>query len=240
MFRKLIFIVIAALICSYIFNRYFGICGSNIHITLGTSNYCIPIDAAEYEVGFNPFSLIPGLDESPENTQALILFSRFDYKNVVPDYEIERNINNEPMEEDLVLISYLTDKEVELYKYHGAKDKYFQDLWFGEGQWRERRLESFGELGWYRAYWLAKGGSWQVLRDEPSRDSKNYLEADFSIAFCHFTVLERKTCKTHYLDENKKILVDLDLDEENLPYREDIGTFIINSLESWSIKTTEI
>ena len=239
MIRRFVLLSLVLFAAGVVYSRYFGVCGDAVYVQIGPSEYCVPREAAEYEISFNPFSLIPGLDQSPEGTQALILFSRFEYKEAVPEYEIERNINNDPMGEDLILISYLTDEEVRRYKYHGANEKYFQDLWFGEGQWSDRRLEKFEKNGWYRAYWLAEGGSWQVIKDMPSRESKNYLDEGFSIAFCHFTVLNRKTCKTSYIDESRKILIDLDLDEENLPFREEIGVHILRKLDSWAYDSSK-
>jgi len=177
MIRRFVLLSLVLFAAGVVYSRYFGVCGDAVYVQIGPSEYCVPREAAEYEINFNPFSLIPGLDQSPEGTQALILFSRFECKEAVPEYEIERNINNDPMGEDLILISYLIDEEVRRYKYHGAKEKYFQDLWFGEGQWSDRRLEKFEKNGWYRAYWLAEGSSWQVIKDMPSRESKNYLDA---------------------------------------------------------------
>ena len=234
MIRRTLLLTIALIIGGTVYARYFGVCGSGVYLEIGPSEYCVPRDAAKYEVSFNPFSLISGLDESPEGTQALILFSRFDYMKAVPEYEVERNINNEPMDQDLVLVTYLSDEEVERYKYHGAKEKDSQDLWFGKGPWSKRRLEPLGRNGWYRVYRFPEGGSWQVLSGKPSRDSKNYQEPRFFIASCHYTVLERKTCLTNYLDERRKILIDLTLDEENLDYRDKIGVHILKKLDSWS------
>lgn len=235
MFQKVL-LGLVILVGGYaIYARYFGVCNEDVYLTISSYRYCVPRAVSQYESSLLPLNLLPGFGGTQEGKGALIFFSRLEYKKVVAGYEIERDINNQPMIEDLVLISPLNEDEMERVKYQGSKDKYFQDLWFSEGQWSESWLEPVGRNGWYRAYWLPGSKRWQVVREKPSRESGNYLQPGFAIALCHYTVRERKTCSASYLDEEHRFLVDLDLDEENLDFRDEIGAYIAQTLESWEI-----
>ena len=230
-----VFLGMVILVGGYaIYARYFGVCGEDVYVTIAPLRYCVPRELSQYEQSLLPLNLLPGFGGPQEGEGSLILFSRLEYKKAVAGYEIERDINNQPIIEDLVLISPLSEEEIGRYKY-GGSNKYFQDLWFSEGQWSESWLEPVGRNGWYRAYWLPGGNSWQVVREKPSRESGNYLQPGFAIALCHYTVRERKTCSVTYLDEEHKLLIDLDLDEENLDFRNEIGAYIAKRLESWEI-----
>lgn len=204
-------------------------------IRLDPHRLCVPDFHASRERSFNRFSSVPGLDNSPEGKEALIVFSRLNYKSVASGYVPEKNRLDKIMIEDTVWMASLNDIEYERYKYHGLGEKNVEDLWFGEGDWTKRTLEPFGHDGWYRAFRFPEGNSWQVLRRYPDRTSKLHEAPDFWIASCHINSFGRRTCTASVILEELRLVVQLDLEEKNLPYREQIASYIEEQLKSWRI-----
>ena len=79
------------------------------------------------------------------------------------------------------------------------------------------------------------GNSWKVvtrLPDMQKRDS--HLARDFWISGCH--VREGTTLTTCGLDlEQDGIFMDSSTPESNLPYREQMGRFFLEKLDSWKV-----
>lgn len=165
---------------------------------------------------------IPGLDDS----SATIRFK-------VPKEEVSRMLpayRFRPNEDFTAILAVLSDEEVA--RYH---DPYFRhsDIWYGTGSYKGRRVEPFGETGWYRVYHPLETESWEVFRQYP--DANTPVPDDplsFDVASCHAIVdLKTTSCLTDALHD--RIAIDFWTAEENLVLIDELRVFLIAKVLEW-------
>ena len=129
------------------------------------------------------------------------------------------------------VLTVLSDEE--LARYH-SPSRLHREMWYDEGSYKGRRIEAFGETGWYRLYHpLEDPTSWSVFRQYPDPDTPVPDDPrSFFVARCGLRVGGKTTlCLTHALFD--RIAVDFRTEEENLVLVDQIRDFMIAKVLEW-------
>lgn len=192
-------------------------------VELGPHRFCVPKE----NLRLNGSSRGPG-------SGALIRFSRQEYAAAIPGYDIEKDVNGKPMDEDYVLIVAVPEAKRRQFRLKGVGLRNNEDLWFGRGPWKHRVLEPIEGTPWYRAYWFPNNRTtWQVLKAFPNEAVKAHLEPGFWLASCRLDSHGSRPCGSSYFVEPLNLALELDLDERNLHHRDAVAGIILAKLESW-------
>lgn len=156
----------------------------------------------------------------------------------VPLEEIRRTIStyrSKVVRSDIdymyAVIHVLSDEEVARYQdpewgFHG-------DMWYGRGAYKNRVIEPFGEIGWYRMYLSPAKVHWNVVRQypDPSKSPPND-PLSFDVAGCYAMVgVNTTSCLTYAFSD--RIAIDFSTEEENLVLIDELRAFLLATVLAW-------
>jgi len=172
-----------------------------------------------------------------KSTDSLRLqFSSAEIRERISGYEQPLMNTGQPIEGELVSFYVPSPAELAQIRQNEVLSRQqFFDFWYAEGDWTQRTIEPAPVPGLFRVSFFPNGNSWQVLTRIPDMQTRDtHLAKDFWVSSCHdIEGPTRTTCLLRL--EQDGIFMDASTPESNLPYREQLGRFFLEKLESWKV-----
>jgi hypothetical protein len=175
--------------------------------------------------------------ESRKSTRSLRLrFFNAEIHERITGYELPLMYSGQPLEGELVsFYAPSPDELAQIRRNEVLKQQEFFSLWYAEGDWTQRTIEPASVPGLFRVSFFPNGNSWMVVTRKPDMQARDsHLAKEFWISSCY--VMEgtpRTTCLLKL--EQDGIFMDARTPESNLPYREQLGRFFLEKLDSWKV-----
>jgi len=174
---------------------------------------------------------------SRKSTRSLRLrFSNAEIGERIPGYELPLMDNGQPL--DGTLVSFYVpspDELAQIRKNQVLLQQKFFDLWYGEGDWTQRTIEPSPVSGLFRVSFFPNGNSWNVVTRMPDMKTRDtHLDRDFWISGCYATTGKSRTSCNFKLEQDG-VFIESSAPESNLPYREQMGRFFLDRLDSWKV-----
>ena len=174
---------------------------------------------------------------SRTSTSSLTLrFYNTEIREHVPGYELPLMHSGQLLEGELVSFFVPSPEELaQIRRNQKLKQREFFNLWYAEGAWAQRVVEPSPVPGLFRVSIWANANSWMVVTRTPDMKTRDtHLAKDFWIGSCY--VMEGTTSNTCLMKlEQDGIFMDASTPESNLPYREQLGRFFLDKLDSWKV-----
>lgn len=174
---------------------------------------------------------LPGLDDGSKSM--LFRFTDREIKQNVPGYRFDED---KRFRDDIeILVMVLTPEEVARYR---DSETYSElgKLWRGEGSYKDRKLEPYGETGWYKVYrGLEYPNIWALLNRYP--DSSKPLPRDplkFLVAHCVDSKPKNgrlASCGTYELLGD--IVIEFSVSDYNISVIDDVRKFFRSTVQGW-------
>ena len=175
--------------------------------------------------------------ESRESTRSLRLrFSNAEIRERIPGFELPLMVNGQLLEGTLVSLYVPSPDELaQIRKNEVLRQPEFYGAWYAENGWEQRTIEPSPVPGLFRVSFIPNANSWFVVTRMPDMKARDtHLAKDFWISSCYVTEgANRTTCS--FKVEQDGIFIDSDSPESNLPYREQMGRFFLDKLDTWKV-----
>ena len=182
-------------------------------------------------------SAFPPFTERRESTQSLRLqISNAEIRERIPGYELPLMYDGQPLEGALVSLWAPTPSQLaQVRRNEVLLQKENFNLWYAEGDWTQRTIKPASVPGLFRVSYFPNGKSWMVVTRKPDMKKRDtHLAKDFWISICReMEPTTRTTCSLKV--EQDDVFIESDTPESNLPYRNQIGRFFLEKLDSWKV-----
>ena len=175
--------------------------------------------------------------ERRKSTASLRLrFSNAEIRERISGYELPLMDTGQPIEGELVWFYVPSSAELAQIRKNEvlSRQKSF-DFWYAEGDWTQRTIQPAPVPGLYRVSFFPNGNSWRVVTRIPDMHTRDtHLARNFWISSCHdIEGPSRTTCSVNL--EQDGIFMEASTPESNLSYREQLGRFFLEKLDSWKV-----
>lgn len=163
-------------------------------------------------------------------------FSNAEIHERIPGFELPLMNNGQPLDGTLVRFYVPTSEELaKIRKNEVLRQQQFHDAWYAEGGWSQRTIEPSPVPGLFRVSFVPNANSWFVVTRVPDMQTRDsHLAKDFWISSCYAPEgASGTTCSLNL--EQDDAFIDSSTPESNLPYREQMGRFFLDRLDSWKV-----
>jgi hypothetical protein len=189
-------------------------------LTLGSICYRVPVSELVYF--------------SKSGRAAAMQFANARVRDSVPDYSIPPAMSTGV--QDALYVGVFTPTDAEAARIRADDVKLLEEssrLWYALHEFSKRIVEPIDGTTLYRVRPLAGGPTWFVVTQPPDPEQRDtHLAGGFRVASCAEIDEGRlNRCTAHV--ERDGVLMTMYTTEANLPQRESLARFVIESMDRW-------
>lgn len=175
--------------------------------------------------------------ESRKSTRSLRLrFYNAEIRERISGFELPLMVNGQLLDGTIVSFYVPSPNELaQIRKNEVLRQPEFYGAWYAENGWEQRTIEPSPVPGLFRVSFIPNANSWFVVTRMPDMKTRDtHLAKDFWISGCYATEGANGTSCGLNLEQDG-IFMDSSTPESNLPYREEMGRFFLEKLDSWKV-----
>ena len=172
----------------------------------------------------------PGFSKRESERSLSLQFSSADVARSIPGYSASG-----ARAERRLQAGFFSPTSQDLAQRDANKKRVHYDIWYALGDYRTRSLEPITGTGLIRVYPLAGGSTWMVVTRAPDTERRDsHLQNDFWIATCSYAGPQHvRNCSVD--TDVGRFSVSLNLAEADLPLREKIASYVVETLKTWQV-----